>query len=222
MQLLLDTKPRFRAEHIAWGPFNRFRRKAGHLYTSWVAGPTLPRSVVADMYSDDPFTGLWNKKRNPGEIVILQSGEADDWKRMNELAHEFVKKQVKGRERLLIVDEGMDFYHRNTMGLDAKKDVILRTARAGAERNIGLMFGAHRPYGIPPLLNTLSSHAAIFHLRYEGDMKYLSDMGIKNDERPEEDFVFNYYTIRPGGKVSTKREIRLTLPQWYLDELSKT
>jgi hypothetical protein len=224
MTLVADTKPRFRAENLINPRFTSKRLNAAeqHTYDSWTAGPTLPNSVRVELSSAHPFRGLWNLKNHPGEIAIMQSDELRDWKLMNALMHEFVAQQTGGREKLIVVDEGLDFYQRNTLGIDSRRDVILRTARAGGERNIGLLLGAHRPHGIPPLLNTLSSRVTLFHLRYDADMRYLWDMGIKEAESPEGNYLFNHYTVEPGGSVSPPAIARFQYPESYLKELSTT
>jgi len=220
MILVADTKPRFRAETQAWGPRNKWRKSAEKLYKGWAKGPLLPNSTVVNMDSPKPFRGLW--KPGEGEIAIMQSDDPSQWRNMIMLMAAFVAKRTP-RERLLVVDEGMDFYQRNSMGIDPRNDVILRAARAGGERNIGLLFGAHRPYGIPPLLNTLSSRVTLFHLRFVNDMRYLHGMGIPEDELPPDgNYVFKQYSIEPGGVVSDPVYARLTLPDSYLDQLSAT
>jgi hypothetical protein len=224
MILIADTKPRFRAQNIVNPRSYNLRKDAvkEKIYASWTAGPTLPNSVRVELDSPHPFRGLWNLKDHPGEVAIMQGDVPSDWRTMNELMHAFVARQESGREKLIVVDEGLDFYQRNTLGIDARKDVILRTARAGGERNIGLMLGAHRPHGIPPLLNTLSSRVTLFHLRYQGDMKYLRDMGVKDDESPDGDYVFRQYIIKPGGTVADPVTARFKYPDSYLKSLSAT
>jgi hypothetical protein len=105
MQILVDTKPRFRAE-TEKGLRPGWRRNAAYRYGSWSKGPVLPNSVVVDIWNDKPFAGTFTK---PGEIVILQSGEASDWRRMLQLLNAFVKANFHGRERRIIVDECLDF-----------------------------------------------------------------------------------------------------------------
>jgi hypothetical protein len=180
---------------------------------------------MVDMRSEHPFRGLWNLKdeKRPGEIAIMQGDDPSDWRIMLNLMHHFVKRQIKGRERRLVVDEGLDFWQRNTLGIDPKKDPILRTARAGGERNIGLLLGAHRPHGVPPLLNTLSSRVTLFHLRLERDMHYLYEMGIPESETsPTGNYVFQQYVVEPGGTVAGPTVAKFRYPQSYLDELSAT
>lgn len=222
MILIADTKPRFRAEQIAYGPGNRLRKDAAKLYESWAKGPMLPNSVVLDFDSPHPFRGLWNSKKHPGEVVIMQSDDPDKWRQMIDLMGHFTAKKTS-RERLLVIDEGLDFYQRNSLGIDPRNDVILRAARAGGERNIGLMFGAHRPHGIPPLLNMLSSRVSLYYIRYARDMRYLWEMGIPEDEFPPDgDYIFKQYTVKPGGVVSEPAKVRLALPESYLAQLSST
>lgn len=223
MTLVADTKPRFRAERQCMGPGNRWRKDAKPLYEHWASGPILPNSVVVDLNSSHPFRGLWNDDDYPAEIAIMQSDDPGHWRKMNDLMHAFVQKRIKDRERLVVVDEALDFYQRNTLGIDASRDTILRTARAGGERNIGLMLGAHRPHGIPPLLNTLSSRVTLFHLRYGRDMKYLWDMGIPEEEdSPEGNYVFKQYGVQPGGMISDPLRVRLSYPESYLKQLAAT
>ena len=224
MILVADTKPRFRAQNVINPRLVSARKNAAQesVYSSWTAGPVLPNSVRVEMTSPRPFRGLWDMDKHPGEIAVMQSDDPAQWRTMNELMGEFVSRQFTNRERLIVIDEGLDFYQRNTLGIDARKDVILRTARAGGERNIGLMLGAHRPHGIPPLLNTLSSRVTLFHLRYDHDLKYLHDMGIPDEESPEGNYVFRQYVVEPGGTVSKPITARFKYPESYLAQLSAT
>ena len=217
MQLLIDTKPRFRAETERMPLNPKARRSAAWRYTSWAKGPVVPNSVVVDMDSAHPFRGIWSK---PGEIAILQGGDSNDWRRMLLLLTGFVRAQIKDRERRLIVDEVLDFYQRNTFGIDMKHDVFYRTARAGGERQIGIDLGAHRVHGLPPLVIAMMSRITLFHLGNDADMKYLRDYGIAEDESPNGDYVFRHYTVKPGGMVSRSVTGRCVYPQSYLDQLA--
>lgn len=228
MQLVADTKPRFRAETITYGWKNQWRKSAAKagIYDSWERGPIVPNSVRVDLGSQHPFRGLWQSdpdKERFGEIAIMQSDSPAMWRHMVTLMNFFTSAEIKGRERLVVVDEGLDFYQRNTLGIDAKTDPILRTARAGGERNIGLLLGAHRPHGIPPLLNTLSSRVSLFYLRFARDMRYLWEMGIPESESPPDgDYIYKQYVVAPGGKVAGPVKARMAYPQSYLNELART
>lgn len=222
MQLLIDTKPRFRAEKTR-GRFSfKNRSSAAKLYESWAKGPVVPNSVVVPIWDDHPFRGLWNTD-NPSEIAIMQSGDEQDWKRMLVLMEAFVKAQIKSRERRIVFDEVLDFYQRNTWGIAGKTDPIYRTARAGGERAIGLELGCHRLHGIPPLLINMCSRCNLFHLSNDGDMRHLqANMGIKDMESPGGDFIFRQWVKQKGGRISEPFTGRVTYPQSYLDQLSAT
>lgn len=217
MQLLIDTKPRYRAETEKTRLNPRGRRNAAWRYTSWAKSPVLPNSVVVDLDDPHPFRGVWTR---PGEVAILQSGDSRDWRRMLLLLTGFVNANIKDRERRLIVDEILDFYQRNTFGIDMKHDVFYRTARAGRERLIGMSMGAQRLRGVPPLIIAMLSRLTLFHLAIDSDLKYLTELGINEENSPAGNFVFRQYQKEPGGVVSDPIVGRCTYPQSYLDQLA--
>jgi hypothetical protein len=229
MQILVDTKPRFRAEKIRGRVVPgikasyKNRRDAGKLYDHWAKGPVVPNSVVVPLWDDHPFRGLWNKD-NPSEVAILQSGNQADWPRMLALLTQFVDAQIKDRERRIVVDEVLDFYNRQTFGIAGHKaDVFYRTARAGGERSIGLELGAHRVHGLPPLILNMLSRVNLFHLSDDSDLIHLRrSVGIKDAESPTGDFVFRQWVVNPGGKLSVPFTGRVTYPESYLAQLSST
>jgi hypothetical protein len=133
MQILIDTKPRFRAE-TEKGLRPQWRHDASHRYQSWAKGPVVPNSVVVDIWNDKPFAGTFQR---PGEVVILQSGEAADWKRILTLLDAFVKANINGRERRIIVDECLDFMSV-TPGLSIQRTMYFsaRLEQVGKETSV--------------------------------------------------------------------------------------
>ena len=221
-QLLLDSKPRYRAQTKVHPWFPKKRLDAKKLYESWAAGPTVPNSVHVNIWSDHPFRGLWQEER-PGEIAILQGETRTEHIRMLALAMAFVKAQWKNRERRMIFDETLDFYGRNGYSIDGRNDALYLAARAGGERGIGTEFGAHRVMGIPHLILMQLSRVNLFHLVSDHDMKHLqTTVGIKDATSPEGDFVFRQWVKKPGGTLSEPFTGRATYPQSYLDQLSAT
>jgi hypothetical protein len=226
MQILVDTKPRFRAEKVRGpiaGPLGyKQRRDASKLYQHWAKGPVVPNSVVVPLWDEHPFRGLWNAD-NPSEVAIMQSGDAGDWKRMLQLLTAFANAHIRDRERRVVVDETLDFYQRNTWGIDGKNDPIYRIARAGGERSIGLELGGHRIHGLPPLVLNMLSIVNLFHLSDDSDLIHLRrSVGIKDAESPHGDFVFRQWRVKPGGELSEPFTGRVNYPQSYLDQLSAT
>lgn len=217
MQIIVDTKPRFRAETEQMPVRPAKRRSAAWRYKSWASGPVVPGSVLVDLKRDHPFRGIWSQ---PGEIAILQSGEAADWQRMLVLLTGFVKANIKDRERRIVVDEALDFYQRNTFSINNRNDVFYRASRAGGERNIGLSMGAHRVHGLPPLIMSMANVFVLFHLRQDSDMRYLAEFGITDETSPEGNYVFRRFEIQPGGTVSPPFTGICDYPDSYLRQLA--
>lgn len=218
MQILIDSKPRFRAE-TERSPYgnSKSRRSAAWRYEHWQKGPTLPNSVVVDLHSEHPFRGLWER---PGEVAILQSGESEEWRRMLLLLSAFTKAQIKGRERHITVDEVLDFYGRTTWSIDQKHDVFYLAARSGGERNIGETLGSQRVKGLPILIRNMASRTTLFNLTEANDVKYLEQNGIHNATVPNGNFIFHQWKKEPGGTVTGPGVHTLELPQSYLDQLA--
>lgn len=116
----------------------------------------------------------------------------------------------------------LGFYQRNSWSIDPKNDVIYRAARTGGERNVGIDLGAQRIRGMPPLVLHMLSRLTLFHLRTDNDMAYLQDIGIRDAESPEGNYIFRQYAIEPGGTVSKPVTGKLALPESYLRQLSNT
>lgn len=217
MQVLVDSKPRFRAETERM-PFNaKGRRSAAWRYKGWQKGPTVPNSVVVDLNSPHPFRGMWTR---PGEIAILQSGDESDWRRMLTLLMAFTKAQIGERERHLTVDEILDFYGRNTMSIRSREDVFYRAARAGGERNIGMTLASQYVIGLPILIRKQWTRVTLFHLSTEREIKILNEMGIDADASPRGNYEFYQWTKKAGGGTSDRFEGTLDLPDKYLNQLA--
>ncbi len=217
MQILIDTKPRFRAETERM-PYNpRGRRNAAWQYRHWAKGPMIPNSVRVDLWDSHPFRGLWQR---PGEIAVMQSGNMSDWKRMLALLSKFAKAHINDRERHVSVDEVLDFYGRTTFSISMRDDVFYLIARSGGERLIGETLGSQRVHGLPPLIRNMASRNTLYHLTEDADMKYLNANGIPDARSPEGDYVFRQWTKLPGGRMSEPFTGRMELPESYLNQLS--
>lgn len=224
--LLLDSKPRFRGEIERYGPDNRFVRDAAHHYKDWESGPTIPGSYRLDIHRSEPLRHIWEKEDDRCRIAIAQSELPTERRRLLQIADQWYNKRQRYADRVLAVDELLDHYHRNTLSISADTDVPLKVVRAGGERGFGGLFGAQRPKGLPPQITEELSVLYLFHLRYEGDIKYLWDMGIPSSINPpgeeEGDYAFHIIRIRPGGKCEFDKTCRLTLSEAYKNELSDT
>ena len=216
MQILVDTKPRFRAE-MERTPLNpKGRRSAAWRYEHWQKGPTVPNSVIVDLRSEHPFRGLWK----PGEVAIMQSGEREEWGRMLDLLMAFTRAHIGERERHVTADEVLDLYGRNTWSIRSRSDVFYLIARSGGERNIGETLGSQRVHGLPILVRNMWSRVTLFNLTEEKDANYLRQNGIKEAVMPKGNYIFHQWTKQPGGTVSPMSVNRLELPESYLSQLA--
>jgi hypothetical protein len=75
------------------------------------------------------------------------------------------------------------------------EDAILRTARAGRERGIALLFGSQRVKGVPIQIVSEMTKLYGFGLDVVDDQKRLEDFGYpyRNYPLPEEDRVFRFW-----------------------------
>lgn len=224
--LLMDTKPRFRTELERFGPGNRFFRATEQDYSDWEAGPVIPGSVRVNLDSETPLKNFW-KSDDKCRVAVLQTEDPGRRPQLLEIADKhFFQPHSRGADRMLVCDELLDLYHRNSLSINYKYDVPLKVARAGGERGFSALFGAQRPKGLPPQITDELSILYLFYLRYESDVRYLWEMGIPRDIEPpkekEGDYAFKVIRVRPGGRVTFQGSYRLAMPQWYMDQLSET
>lgn len=217
--LLLDTKPRFRAELEKRGPIVR---DASRHYRDWEKGPVVPGSYRIDIHSDSPLKGYW-KPDDPCRIAIAQTEEESDRPLLLNIANQWYQARARGADRLFICDELLDFYHANGVCISPRANVPLKVNRAGGERGIGGLYGAQRPKGIPIQITEELTILYLFHLRFKKDMNYLYENGVPTHiEPPEEDYAFRVISINPGGKAEDRGLYRLKLEDWYINQLSDT
>lgn len=107
---------------------------------------------------------------------------------------DFIKSARAGRPQLIYVDEGLDFFHRNAMAKGGS-DAILRTARAGRERGISLLFASQRVKGIPIQIVSEMTKLYGFGLDVRDDQKRLEDFGYPYREYPLplDDRIFRFW-----------------------------
>lgn len=181
--LILDSKPRFRAERDAHG------RPLKRRYRSWDHGPVVPGSVAVG----DPaeLDMAW---RTNNRVVIAQDEHGGNIAMLVGCAREFLKSSRAGRPQLLVVDETMDFYSSNGAPRGGD-DVLTRVARAGRERGTSGLFCSQRTKGIPGQLMEELTKCYLFRLDYRTDVKRLYEMGFPEGVRPPgKKRVFLYWT----------------------------
>lgn len=176
--LILDSKPRFRAQWEVNG------LSAAPRYRRWAHGSTvIPNSVALPV--EDPARSLQDAWRFDNRVAIAQSPNgAEDQDTLFELidaASAFFDEAQADLPHLLYVDEVMDFFHMNGAPI-GKRRTIVQCARAGRELGLGLVTATQRPRGIPAQLLQESNMMYLFWLRNVEDVARLDDFGLPHAE----------------------------------------
>lgn len=189
--LILDSKPRFRAE---WTPQGI---KASRRYRNWDHGPTIPESVAINNL--DEFKESWG--RNYSVFIAQVTDDNDDVSDLTFIAQEFFKRSRASIPQLLVVDEGMDFYTESGSPIRGTLPAIKRTSRAGRERGMALLFCSQRARNIPVQIMSEMSKLYLFRLDYTEDVKRLREMGVPPIESPLDNHQFKYWTKATPKKI---------------------
>lgn len=235
-ELVVDTKPRFRAEIERFGPGMRAIRDADHHYRDWEKGPTIPGSYRHDLTSND-LSQYW-KPKDRCRTVIIQTDKEDQRPRLLELSNMWFEVRKKHADRLYRVNELLDLYYQNGVCISSRYNVPLKVNRAGGERGFSGLYEAQRPRGIPNQMVEEMTDLFLFHLRFDDDMKHLWANGVPRDVFPPkcshsryeecnyqegcEKHCFRWVRIYPGGHARDNGLHRLTPKPEYLAQLSDT
>ena len=208
--LILDSKPRFRAEWEINGltAAPRYRRRAH-------GASTIADSVALPVVN--PSEGLNDAFMFGSRVAIAQAPNgAEDRAQILGLtlaASAFFNGARADRPRLLYVDEVMDFYYGNGTPV-GRKNTLVQCARAGRELGLGLLFSTQRPRGIPAQLLQEANFMCLFYLRNADDVARIDDFGPPEPETEEQmprknDKTFFYF--------NHERPSRLGVYQLVLD-----
>lgn len=199
--LIIDTKPRFRAEL----ELNGLSTAATRRYAKWGYGSgVIPGSYVLPGRQGikSELDQVW---RLGGNIAIASAESKHEWDYVTNVARTFYEGYgANNGPRLLLVDELADFFERRTLG-----DIFQRIARNGRERDCGLIAGSQRPRKVPVEIMTEMLRLYMFELQYEEDLKHLYQFGI-----PKE-------TLVPSGHIffMWDRKLKLEWPSNGYHEL---
>jgi hypothetical protein len=180
-RMILDTKPRFRAQWTLNG------RSAKHLYKKWSHGAYVPDSVLVD----DPrqLDAAWNTGHR---TVIVQAKFGGNVPLQVACLQQFLDDSRFNRPQLVHVDETLDFFHGN--GQPRYGDAILRLPRAGAERGTGSLFCSQRTKGFNPAVLELINVLYAFRLDFEADAHRFQEFGCPPFMLPTEDHEFMFWS----------------------------
>ncbi len=180
-RLILDSKPRYRAQYDARGV------SAARRYRRWSHGEYVPGAIVVD----DPgeLSGAWAMG---ARTVIAQCDGANDLARLVMTARAFLADSRRNRPQLVQVDETLDFYHANGAPRGGD-DTITQIARAGRERGTGGLFCAQRTHGLSATLMAELNRLYAFRVDNVRDRKRFQEFGAPEFPNPAERHEFYYW-----------------------------
>lgn len=189
--LILDSKPRFRAEFLPTGISAKRR------YRHWKPGTFIPGSVVIDHPSQ--LKGAW---QTANRVVVAQCDMAADRWKLVAAAEQFFADARHSKPQLLCVDETADFFHMNGSPIAGSSDALVRVARSGRERGTAALYCSQRARSLPSSIIEEMSQLYLFVLDGVADLKRCVEMGAPPwIEPPEKEFQFALWTKRDRKNV---------------------
>lgn len=189
--LILDSKPRFRAEYFANG------MSAKRVFRHWKPGTTIPGSVLIREASQ--LDDAW---RLGARIVVAQCESSIQRHKLVECAERFFVTARNSRPQLVCVDETADFFHVNGSPIGGTSDALIRVARAGRERGTAGLYCTQRARSIPSSIIEELSQLYLFTLDGRSDLKRCVEMGAPEwIEPPEREYEFMLWTKRHRKQV---------------------
>lgn len=181
--LILDSKPRFKADYFANG------MSAKRLFKYWDPETiAIPGSVL--IRTANQLEDAW---RLGARIVIAQAETSIEYPRLVQVADTFYKKARHSRPQLLCVDETADFFHQNGSPIGGS-DSLIRIARSGRERGTAALYCTQRAKSIPASIIAELSQLYLFVLDAGVDLKRCVEMGAPEwIQPPANDFEFMFW-----------------------------
>lgn len=201
--LVMDTKPRWRAERMADGT------NARKLYKKMGPGDFIPGSVT--MSHPREWGLAWDKDNNPTQTVVLQRIDgmhATNVAFQTDCAKRFFSELDIRIPAFIYYDEGHDFFTQS--GSSYHADIIQRGYRAGRERGLTSLIGFQRPIGFNLQCLTETNYCALFYIKYRKDMKRLHEMGWPENIPPPTENEYDEHIFKVW------RERQRNVPAYHL------
>lgn len=188
--LILDSKPRFRAEFFTNG------LSAKRVFKHWKPSATIPGSVLIRQASQ--LEDAW---RLGARIVVAQCETQAERPLLVACADRFYTSARHTRPQLLCVDETADFFHQNGAPIGGS-DALVRIARSGRERGTAALYCSQRAKSIPSSIIEELTQLYLFSLDGRADLKRCVEMGAPEwIEPPENNFEFMLWSKRDRKRV---------------------
>lgn len=189
-ELILDSKPRFRAEATVQGVSAKRR------YRNWDHGPIVKGSVVVD--DPEMLELAWSLGYR--RVIVQSDNYEKDLDRMLATVEEFLRSSRARRPQLLLVDETMDWYFPNGAPKGGN-DAIVRSARTYRERGTAGLYCSQRTRNIPAQLLSEMLRLYAFRLDAKQDASRYQEFGAPPFALPHRDREFMYWYKRDYDRV---------------------
>jgi hypothetical protein len=198
--LILDSKPRFRAEFFTNG------MSARRVFKHWKPSPTIPGSVLIRQASQ--LDDAW---RLGARIVVVQCERQSERHLLVATAEKFFNEARHSRPQLMCVDETADFFHQNGAPIGGSTDALIRVARSGRERGTAGLYCTQRARSIPSSIIEELTQLYLFVLDGVADLKRCVEMGAPSwIEPPDNLHEFMLWTKRDRKNVYGPFQVALS------------
>jgi DNA helicase HerA-like ATPase len=167
--LIIDTKPRFKAEY----ELNGLPTKMSKRYAKWGYGSGIIKGSVVLPGTGKIRSELDQVFRLGYHVAIVHTERESEWPYASDVATSFYESYGASVPRLIVVDELADFYKFRAIG-----DIFQRVARNGRERDCALIAGSQRPRKVPVETMTEMRRLYMFKLDFFEDIKHIWAFGI--------------------------------------------
>jgi hypothetical protein len=178
-RLILDTKPRYRAQWLPNG------LSAARLYKHWDHGEVIPGSVLVET----PAEMLRAFKMGHRTCIVSSKRWAA---RQDACCEAFLEDSRAGRPQLLQVDETCHHFYSN--GAPKGSGALVDVAMGGAERGCSALYCTQRTKGISPHLLEHMDRLYAFRLDAKADAKRFQEFGAPPITLPQTPHRFVYWT----------------------------
>lgn len=193
--IILDSKPRFRAEKELDGRSTRISRR----YAKWDWGVKVPGSVVIPL--NNPRAEIKHAWSLGTDCIICQIEHRQNINKLDLAIQYAYMDRAKGRPLFFYVDELNNFF-RPVVGGKRANDGIIMVLTSGGERSVAFLGAAQRPRHISVEAMESMTKLYWFYTSFKEDKSHLMNMGIpQNAQSPQHFYQFYFFdrmTMRAG------------------------
>lgn len=185
--IVLDSKPRFRAEWELHGVTTKLSRR----YSKWDWGETIPGSVVLPLGADvrQEIKFAWSQGF---QVIIAQVTKRSEIARLDYALQCAYEDRSANRPLFIYTDELNNFFRGGTKAGNG----IVMALTSGGERSVAFLGAAQRPRHISVEAMESMTNLYWFYTPFTEDVKHLKNMGVPGRARPPQQYYQFYFFNR--------------------------